>query len=168
MAGSEKEKQMDLKILIDDGSPNELKEIKELFTQTVSSIKKDEYNAEQLKVWASSAQNDDEKWLDKIINQYFLVAKMDGKIVGFASLEDNSLVDMLYVHKDFQGKGIAQKLISVLERKAEINHSEKIMSNVSLTARSFFEKNGFTVVKEQKNTINDVPIPNLKMVKKLH
>ena len=168
MAGSKEEKQMDLKILIDDATQNELQDIKKLFFETVSGIPGNEYNAKQIKAWASSAQNDDDKWLSQIIDHYFIVAKVDEKLVGFASLKDNNIIDMLYIHKKFQGKSIAQKLLSLLEKKADINRADKIVSFVSLTARSFFEKNGYKVVKEQNRTLNDVVIPNLKMVKKLH
>ena len=155
---------MDLKILIDDATQDELKEIQQLFFDTVTYMCKKDYTAEQIKAWSSSINNKD-KWTEKIITQYFLTAKVGTQIVGFGSLENNDYLDFLYVHKDFQGKGIAKKLLMYLEKKAEINRKDKITSDVSLTAKPFFEKNGYKAVKEQTNKIGNVVVPNFKMIK---
>lgn len=157
---------MELKITIEDATHNELQEIKKLFYDTVTKICKKDYTAEQIKAWASAA-DDEAKWADKIIKQYFLVAKADDKVIGFASLENDNYLDYLYVHKDFQRKGVAQKLLSLLEKKAEINRNDKIICDVSITAKPFFEQNGYKVIKEQKNKINGVTVPNFRMIKKL-
>lgn len=157
---------MDLRILIDDATLNELEEIQKLFVTTVTDICKKDYTEEQIKAW-SSAVDDKEEWAEKITNQYFLSAKAGDQIVGFASLKSTNYLDFLYVHKDFQGKGIAKKLLLLIERKVQMNRIDKINSDVSITAKPFFEKNGYKVIKEQKIKINDIVVPNFKMIKKL-
>jgi len=166
MAGSKAKEQMDLNIIIEDASQEDIKEIQQLFFDTIHMICKKDYNVEQIEAW-SSVKNDDEKWQEKILNQYFLVARADDKIVGFGSLENNNYLDLLYVHKDYQKKDIAKKLLTILEKKAEINRADKITADVSKTARSFFEKNGYKVIKEQKRKIRNIFLPNYRMVKKL-
>lgn len=42
-----------------------------------------------------------------------------------------------------------------------------ISGDISITARGFFEKNGFEVIKEQQNFRNNSCLINYKMVKKL-
>ena len=52
----------------------------------------------------------------------------------------------------------------------EIAHSQKIskiFAEVSITARPFFEKHGFTVTEEQKVSIKGVEFINFKMEKVL-
>ena len=147
------------------GIQEDLNEIQQLFFETVNNVCKKDYTQDQINAW-TSAKDDNEKWIDKILNQYFLVARTDSKIVGFGSLENNNYLDFLYVHKDYQMKGIAKKLLTYLEKKAEINRTEKITSDVSSTARSFFEKNGYKVIKEQKKEIDNVTLLYFKMVKK--
>ena len=46
----------------------------------------------------------------------------------------------MFVHKDFQGKGIATMLLEEIERYAITAGIMRITSEVSLTARPFFEK----------------------------
>jgi len=157
---------MGLNIIIEDATQDDIAEIQQLFFDTINMICKKDYTKEQIEAW-SSAKNDNEKWLNKILNQYFLVARSGNKIVGFGSLENNAYLDLLYVHKDYQKKDIAKRILLFLEKKAEINQAEKISADVSMTGRLFFEKNGYLVIKEQKKKIKDVSLPNFKMVKKL-
>jgi len=166
MGTAKTKKQMDLKITIEDVAQDDIKAIQKLFSETIHTSCKKDYSKEQIEAWASS-KNDDPKWLDKVLNQYFLIARNDIELLGFGSLENNDHLDLLYVHKDYQGKGIAGKLLQVLEKKAEINRAEKISTYASKTARAFFEKNGYKVIKEQKVTINETDLVNYKMVKKL-
>jgi putative acetyltransferase len=166
MARDKTKEQMELNIIIEDANQDDIAEIQQLFFETINMICKKDYTKEQIEAW-SSAKDDDEKWLNKILNQYFLVARSNNKIVGFGSLQDNSYLDLLYVHKDYQKKDIAKRILLFLEKKAEINQAEMINADVSKTAKSFFEKNGYKIIKEQKKKIKNVSLPNFKMVKKL-
>ncbi len=142
----------------------DLKELQALFVDTVHEIAKTDYSQEQLKVWASGIQ-DKKRWLDKITNQYFLVAVKSEKIIGFASLENKDYLDLLYVHKDFQRKGIAYALYTALEKEAKRQGATFLASEVSKTAKVFFEKKGFTVVTEQTKVMGSVEISNYRMIK---
>lgn len=73
----------------------------------------------------------------------------------------------MFVHKDFQRKGIATMLLSEIERHAATMGIIRITSEVSLTARPFFEKRGYIVEAEQKRKANQLFLTNFRMVKKL-
>src|SRR5688572_1623093 len=88
---------------------DDLAEMQELFVGTIKAVCNKDYHADQIKVWTKSVENK-KRWLTKISEQYFLIAQLDQKIVGYASLEGNYF-DFLYVHKDFQGLGIATRLL---------------------------------------------------------
>jgi putative acetyltransferase len=146
--------------------PSDITEMQKICVDTISTICKDDYSPEQIRVWVSSIQNK-ERWVDKLASQYFLVAKLDNRIIGFASLENNDCVDMLYVHKDYQRQGIADRLFSEIEKEVIKKGGTVLVSDVSKTARPFFEKKGFKMLKEQKNIRQGVEIINYKMLKQL-
>lgn len=55
----------------------------------------------------------------------------------------------MFIHKDFQGKGVATLLLNEIERYAVAAGITRITSEVSITARPFFEKRGYIVEVEQ-------------------
>ena len=154
------------KISIRLSNLSDLTEMQKMFVDTISTICKDDYSPEQIKVWTSSIENT-QRWTDKLTSQYFLIAELDSKIVGYASLENNNYLDFLYVHKDHQRQGIADKLYSEIEKEAIKRKATVLNSDVSETARRFFEKKGFKTITLQTNIIKDVEIRNYKMTKTL-
>ena len=154
------------KISIRFSKLSDLTEMQKMFVDTISTICKDDYSLEQIKVWTSSIENT-QRWTDKLTSQYFLVAELDNKIVGYASLENNDYFDLLYVHKDYQRRGIADRLYSEIEKEAIKRKVTVLCSDVSETARRFFEKKGFRTIAPQTNIIKDVAIINYKMTKTL-
>lgn len=145
---------------------SDLNEMQKMFVDTITTICKNDYSPEQIKVWTSSSENT-QRWTDKLTSQYFLVADLDNKIVGYASLENSNYLDILYVHKDHQRKGIADKLYAEIEKEAIKRKTTILNSDVSKTARPFFEKKGFKTIAPQTNIIKDVEIINYKMTKTL-
>ena len=143
---------------------DDLAEMKQLFVDTIHSVCKDQYNESQLSAWSSSSQND-QRWQELISTQYVLIAELNDKIVGFASLKDGNYIDFFYVHKDFQRKGIAKELLLRIESEAASYGTLVLTSDVSMTAKPFFEKNGFLVVEVQENLRKDVVLINYKMMK---
>jgi putative acetyltransferase len=148
-------------------SKADLESIQALFVGSINAIKLEDYSAEVLKVWASSIENK-ERWLRKIKTQYFLIAEQESEIIGFASLEHHSHIDMLYTHKDYQRMAIAQTLFDVLETEALKNNTQQLTADVSITAKAFFEKNGFETLSTKKNKIDGLEIINFKMRKELN
>jgi len=144
--------------------PGDLWEIQRMLVETISTICKNDYSPEQIEVWTSSVKNT-QRWTGKLTSQYFLVAELDNKIVGVASLENNSYLDFLYVHKDYQRQGIADRLYFEIEREAIKRKATSIRSDVSKTARPFFEKKGFITTETQTIKILEVEIVNYKMTK---
>ena len=73
----------------------------------------------------------------------------------------------MFVHKDWQGKGIATLLLSEVERIAIQYEVKEITSEVSKTARLFFEHKGYVVECEQKQQANRLRLTNYKMKKNI-
>jgi len=149
------------KMVIREYQTSDCKEMAELFYNTVHNVNKEDYTKEQLDVWATG-QVDLEQWDQSFRGHYSLVAFEDGKIVGFGDIDETGYLDHLYIHADYQGKGIATALCNRLEKTAKGN----ITTHASITARPFFEKRGYRVVKEQQVERKGIFLTNYCMEKK--
>jgi putative acetyltransferase len=143
------------------GDPDE---IISLFRETVLAINKQDYNEEQVRLWSTAADKKD-NWLKKIGEQYFVCAVFENKIIGFASLASDGYLDFMYVHKDCQGRGVASLLYQHLEMYAAELKLAKIYSEVSITAKPFFEKKDFVVIGKQQKLLGGVAFVNYRMEK---
>lgn len=153
-------------IILRQANHHDLPEMKELYRGTIAHVCANDYDAEQRKVWASSSEKT-ERWENLINEQYVLLAAKQDMIVGFGSLLNGNYLDFMYVHKDHQKQGIADLLLRALEAEAIRRKTKVITSDISKTARPFFEKKGYVVLKEQENVRGDVVLINYKMEKVL-
>ncbi|MEG1757101.1 MAG: GNAT family N-acetyltransferase, partial [Oscillospiraceae bacterium] len=94
-------------------------EIAELFFETVHTINAKDYTKSQLDAWASG-RIDIAAWDKSFSEHNTLVAEEDNIIVGFGDMDNDGYFDRLFVHKDYQGKGIAGAIATELERLAEM------------------------------------------------
>ena len=140
-------------------------ELMSLFQETVLHINKRDYSEAEVADWASCG-NDLSHIKDMIKTHYFIVAtNRQAQIVGFSSITTQGYLHSMFVHKDFQGKGIATMLLNEIEQHATATGIKRITSEVSLTARPFFEKRGYIVEKEQKRKANQLSLTNFWMAK---
>ena len=146
----------------------DIKEIAELFYNTVHTVNAADYTEEQLDAWADG-NIDTAAWDRSFREHRTLVAVMTSdpgngaeQIVGFADMDGTGYLDRLYVHKDFQRCGIASALCDHLEQEVD---AETITTHASITARPFFEKRGYKVVKEQHVERKGVLLTNYVMKK---
>jgi putative acetyltransferase len=150
----------DLKICL--VTKEDLDRVRELFFETIHAINQKDYSPKQVEVWASAAENLNE-WSRRIEDQYFIGATIKSKIVGFASLDYEGYLDFMFVHKDFQKSGIASALLDELLRKGSELKLGEIYTEASITARPFFEKKGFQLIKENSKVFKGEEFINYKM-----
>lgn len=91
----------------------------------------------------------------------------DNTLAGFASINTFGYMHMLFAHKDFQHRGIASSLYQHMEDYARKKGAKRITSEVSITAKPFFEKQGFRIDKAQKRQACRLYLTNYKMSKEL-
>lgn len=138
-------------------------EIVNLFYNTVHIINKKDYSKEQLDAWTSKPLDllDLNRWNNILTNHYTLVAVKDNIIVGFGDIDKTGYLDHLYVHYNYQGQGIATKICDQLE-----NYTNKDISvHASISAKDFFIKRGYKIIKEQQVKRNNVFLKNFVMIK---
>lgn len=140
-------------------------ELKKLFQNTVLAINRRDYSQAEVEDWASCGDNLS-NIEDMIKTHYFIVAvNQQSEIVGFSSITPQGYLHSMFVHKNFQGEGIATMLLNEIEQYAITNGIIRITSEVSLTARPFFEKKGYIVEEEQKRKANQLSLTNFWMAK---
>lgn len=144
----------------------DLDEMKKLYVETIQTVCTKDYTTEEIAMWSSSVQKT-ERWLDVIKSQYVLLAEINKQLVGYTTLRDNNYIDFFYVHKDFQRQGIAEQLLARIENLAIEHNTPVISSDISITARPFFEKKGYRVLKRQENQRGNLILINYKMEKNL-
>ncbi|RDY22646.1 GNAT family N-acetyltransferase [Romboutsia maritimum] len=145
---------------------NDFNEIIELFYNTVHNVNSKDYNKEQLNAWAPK-NIDKPRWFRTLSEHYSIVAELDGTIIGFGDIDSNGYLDRLFVHKDYQGIKVATHLVKNLEQYAINNGVEIISTEASITARPFFEKQGYKVIEQQRVEIRGQNLTNFKMIKSL-
>ena len=141
--------------------PADCMEITDLFYNTVHAVNSKDYTKEQLDVWATG-EVDLEKWNNSLSEHYSFVAVENGMIVGFGDIDKTGYLDRLYVHKDYQRKGIATAICNELEN---VIHCGKVITHASITAKPFFENRGYMVVIKQKVKQKGVFLTNYIMEK---
>jgi len=151
---------------IRDYEAGDAPEIVRLFFETVRSVNRADYSDEQLEAWAAGVP-DPEEWHTRMAGRRTLVAEEGGEVVGFAELEYDGRLDMLYVRKDAVGRGVGRRLYEAVEREARDQGLGWIFTEASITARPFFEQQGFRVVREQMVSRRGVSMANFVMEREL-
>lgn len=140
---------------------SDLRELADLFYETVHAVNGRDYTKEQLDAWATG-QVDLERWERTLSAHDTAVAVEGGRIVGFGDMDRSGYLDRLFVHKDHQRRGIATALCDWLEGAV---CADRYTVHASITARPFFLSRGYRVVKEQQVIRRGVFLTNYVMEK---
>ena len=150
-------------MIIREYKPTDCEDLVKLFYHTVHTINAKDYSQEQLKVWATD-KIDLEVWNKSLSEHFTVVAVENNIIVGFGDIDNSGYLDRLYVHKDYQRRGVATIICDKLEQAVKVN---KIITHASITAKPFVEQRGFKVVKEHQVVRNRIALTNYVMEKQV-
>jgi len=145
--------------------PDDATAVVALFRDTVRRINSRDYSPEQ--VWAWAPDEIEQSWIDKLARRFTLVAETGGQIVGFGDLEADDRLGHLYVQADHQGRGVGRALLEALEAEAMRRGCQVIHTEASITAKPFFERQGYRVLREQVVVCRGVEFVNYRMEKAL-
>jgi putative acetyltransferase len=152
-------------IEIQQAKIEDIDQIRLLFLETINHVAIKDYNSSQVEIW-SAGYSDISAWEKKLLEQYFIVAKINADVVGFASITPDGYLDYLYVHKNHQREGIASRLLSVIEKYVIEKGLVEIWSDVSITAKPFFLSKGFKISRIYLKELRGVYFPNTIMTKR--
>ena len=149
---------------------SDIRQIVTLFYETIHSVNIQDYTQEQVEAWAPQLSGTEEqertrRFTESLLGCISYVADIEGVVIGFADMTENGYLDYLYVHKDYQRHGVASALLDKLEEEATRLGVRQLWANVSITARPFFEHQGFVMIRRQTVNVRGVSMYNFKMEK---
>ena len=131
--------------------PADVPLLAEIFRASIAELTDDDYSEAQREAWAALA-DDTANFADDLAKELTLVATLAGSPVGFATLEGNNKIGMLYVHPAAVGQGVAALLVDALEKLAGGRGAAALTVDASDTAFGFFQKRGYAA--QQRNTVS--------------
>jgi putative acetyltransferase len=144
----------------------DLMHLRELFAQSIEELTQDDYDEDQRLAWISTVE-DAQAFGKRLAGMLTLVVHIEGEYAGFASLKDNSHIDMLFVHPYFVGQGIGSTLVDALERIAAARGTKAITVDASETAEPFFVERGYVAFRRNSMPLDDQWLANTTMRKDL-
>lgn len=141
-------------------------ELWQLKVNTIKNINCKDYDEKQINAWAA-AQYNPEKWLKRVQGMNPFIAEIGGQIVAFADIQADGYIDHFFCHHHFQRQAIGTALMQHLLLKGKQRAITQLYSQVSISAKPFFETFGFKVVKQQSITVGEQALTNYLMEKVL-
>jgi putative acetyltransferase len=87
--------------------------------------------------------------------------------IAFIDLEPDGHIDQMFCRPEHAGRGVSAALYAALEQEARARGLSRLYVEASEPARSFFLKQGFTIVRRHGFEVRGVPIHNYDMEKVL-
>ncbi|MEZ9061118.1 GNAT family N-acetyltransferase [Vibrio sp. 10N.247.311.49] len=143
---------------------NDDKALWEIFFHTVRNVNVRDYSQQQVEAWAPSSF-DFALWKKRMNGLQPFVAELDGCVVGYTDLQPSGLIDHFFCHHEYQGKGVGKALMEHVFTVGRVRGISRYFSEVSITARPFYEHLGFKVVNEQEVEMRGVKLTNYVMEK---
>jgi putative acetyltransferase len=119
----------------------------EIFLRAIREVASRDDTPVQIEAWAKA--EDRQLWAERRASRPTWIAEAEGLSIGFADLEPDGHLDMMFVHPDHQGIGAASSLLRRIEAEAVKLDLKRIFTEASLTGRPFFERRGFVVLTQQ-------------------
>ena len=138
------------------------KQIPELFTNTIHKTCNKDYTKEQLNAWANF-DIDYKAWEERLSKTKPYLAIVNEKLVGFAEFYDD-YIDCFYVHHEYQGCGVGKMLINHIFKIVKEQKQTLLRVDASITAKPFFEKFGFKVLKKNRVKRGNIELTNFIML----
>jgi putative acetyltransferase len=142
--------------------PDDARALLALFRDTIRRVNSRDYSPVQVAAWASD-DIDTVSWFGRFAGRFVLVAEKAGHPVGFAELERDGHIDRVYVAADHQRCGIGRQLLAAVVAEARRVGPARLFTEASITARPFFENQGFAVLAPQVVVCRGAEFVNYRM-----
>ena len=134
------------------------KDVAELIVTTIRISNTKDYPAELMEELVKTETP--EHVLQRASWTHFYVAEEDGRIIGCGAIgpywgrEDESSLFTIFVHPDYQGKGIGREIVRTLEQDEFSLRAKRIEIPASITGLPVYQKMGYSF-KDGKETVDE-------------
>lgn len=148
-------------MIIRASAPEDAVFLQEIHTACSTRTMRSYYSEEQTAAWLKDRRS--EGYLEAVAQgENFVIAETDGQVIGFAFWRSAALC-ALFVHPDYQGKGVGKELLSVCVTALAGSGVELIKLRASMNAIGFYEKCGFIRQALADDVRHGVAIPYARM-----
>lgn len=140
--------------------------LRELVAASIEELAAEDYNEDQRIAWAGMAEDAD-GFAKRLSSNLTLVVHVEDEHLGFATLKDNAVLDLLYVHPWHARIGVATALADAMEKIATARGAEAMTVEASDTAVPFFEDRGYVATSRNLVELDDEWLSNTSMMKQL-
>jgi putative acetyltransferase len=142
----------------------DLDAVVDIFQRAIREIACKHYDPDQIAAWS---EVDAGAWAPHRLSRPAWIAEFGQDPAGFTDLEPDGHLDMMFVHPDFQDRGVATALLNSVEGAARKQGLAEIFTEASITARPFFERRGFQFIAPQQVECLGQFLTNFRMRKVL-
>jgi putative acetyltransferase len=125
-----------------------------------------DYTTEEIQAWGNVKYSED-IWQKTVNDDYALVVEINDKIEGICHgrIRDDGLGEIvgLYFTQKIAGKGIGRIIFGKVTNELASRGAKEFIIFATITARGFYEKMGFKVVKPIKTRVRGVTIDSFEM-----
>lgn len=133
--------------------------------ETILNVNAEDYSEVIIHDW--TAQTNEHSLRDNAYKYKRWVAEENGTIIGFCDHNFKGEISRIYVHKDHLRKGIGSRLLRVAEASLAESGCKKIAVESTITAKEFYEKNGYEVIKKALHKTGNLESVVYRMSKRL-
>jgi putative acetyltransferase len=135
-----------------------------VFFSAIRETAAKDYSPEQIAAWAPESF-DESRWAHRMAGIAPFVAERDGVVVGYADVQATGYIDHFFVAGHAGRQGVGSQLMQRIHAHAESVRMTSLFSDVSITARPFFEHWGFAVEQQQRLVVAGISLTNYRMRK---
>ena len=136
-----------------------------LHRQTIRNVNSKDYPEDVIRAWSSL---NEKRMRTGASNVKRWVAIENNKIIGFV---DHHILRCeilgLYVHKDYMGRGVGSRLLKTAEASLKKRGCKKIEIESSVTAKPFYQKSEYKVIKKSMHEFMGTKAPVFIMIKNI-
>lgn len=139
--------------------------IARLRRQTIRTVNSSDYSEDIIQDW--TAQTNAQTFRNNAHKHKRWVAVEKNRIIGFCDHNFACELSRVYVHKDHLRKGVGSRLLAVAEDSLRKFGCKEIRIESTITAKKFYEKNGYKVLKKTFYKTKNMRSTVYKMSKKI-
>jgi putative acetyltransferase len=137
-----------------------------IYHEAIHRLARRDYTVEQLTAWAGTKGDPEQwsrDWKARCERKRPFVKEVDGKVAGFIELDPDGHIDCTFVDPDHAGQGVMNEIMAEVKREACLLGLPRLFAEVSITARGFFERQGFEWKRDNVAAIDGIELDNFIM-----
>ena len=135
-----------IQISVAEAKPEHSEEVCNVLKQSINELCAPDYNYDEniLNDWLANKTPENVKnWIESKTNYSLVALTKENEIVGFILMSESGEILLNYVLPQYKNQGIGKHLLNSLELYAKNLGLRNIRTVSTITAKSFYERNGF-------------------------